>query len=117
MRKLLEVSQYGDLDIRFDTDVNIEKNPQQGFEISASAAIAMATKLWGGNERSVIAMIRALAVADLAVSVNRKQMIRMLEEGADQLAGFLQQMKSEADKSGIRVQVFNPSAKKPGTGS
>lgn len=117
MKKLLEVSQYGDLDIRFDTDVDIEKNPQQGFELSASAAIAMATKLWGGNERSVIAVIRSLAIADLAVSVNRKQMIRMLEEGADQMADFLNKMKSEAESSGIIMQVFPPGVKKPETGS
>lgn len=36
----------------------------------------MVTRLWGGNETAVLAMIRALAIADLAVSVNRKQMER-----------------------------------------
>ena len=40
----------------------------------------MATRLWGGNETSVIAIIRALAIADLTLCVNRKEVIEMLDD-------------------------------------
>ena len=39
----------------------------------------MSSSLWGGNELNVLAMIRALAVADLGVSVNRGEMVRYLD--------------------------------------
>ena len=79
MKKILEVLQYGDIDIRFNTDFDPVKNPNVIPDVISRTAFAMVTRLWGGNEMAVLAMIRALAIADLAVSVNRKQMIRDYE--------------------------------------
>ena len=59
MKKILEVLQYGETDIRFNTDVDPAKDPEVVTEVIAKAAMAMTTKLWGGNEQAVIAMIRA----------------------------------------------------------
>ena len=43
------------------------------------AAFSMATKLWGGNEQSVLAVLRALGMADLALCEHKKEMIREIE--------------------------------------
>ncbi len=73
MKKILEVLQDGDIDIRFNTDLDPVKHPNVIPNVITRTAFAMVTKLWGGNEAAVLAMIRALAIADLAVSVNRQK--------------------------------------------
>ena len=91
MKKLLEVYQYGD-EIRFSTDIDVLQNPDVIADIQAKATFSMATKLWGGKEASVIAIIRALAIADLTLCVNRKEVIEMLDDlsrmGASALNGI-----------------------------
>ena len=86
MKKILEVLQYGDTDIRFNTDIDVRKNPNAVMDILSRVAFAMTTSLWGGNEMSVLAMIRTLSIADLAVSVNREEMIHQLDETSAMLA-------------------------------
>lgn len=117
MKKLLEVTQYDDIDMRFNTDLNVQKDPYACMQIALQAAITMATKLWGGNEMSVMAVIRALAIADLAISVNRQQMIKMLADSADEVAKMLEEMKETAEQCGLKVQTFAPGTKKPFTKS
>ena len=75
MKKILEVLQYGEFDIRFNTDFDVMKNPQALEDLVPRLAMAMTTSLWGGNEMSVLAMIRSLCIADIGVSVNRKEML------------------------------------------
>ena len=56
MKKILEVLQDGSGLLRFNTDIDVTKNPQMALDITQSAIISMATTLWGGNEISVLAM-------------------------------------------------------------
>ena len=108
MKKILEVLQYGDLDIRFNTDFNPLKNPSVIPDVISRTAIAMLTRLWGGNEQAVLAMIRALAIADLALCVNRKEMIRNFEEDSAALARSFLEVKREYEKNGGRMTIFPP---------
>ena len=106
MKKILEVLQYSDTDLRFNTDVEVRKNPDIVPETISRAALAMVTKLWGGNEQSVLAMIRALAIADLAVSVNRKEMVRFLDEASADMAGAMAQARKEFERNGGKLTTF-----------
>lgn len=113
MKKILEVLQYGEHDIRFNTDLDVSKNPEILSEIMFDTAICMVTKLWGGNEQSVLAAIRVLSIADLGVSVNRKQMIKELDLHSKELADFLVKCKEQAIDSGITIKEFAPGIVKP----
>lgn len=113
MKKILEVLQYGDNDIRFKTDLEVEKNPEMVLELTSRFAWAMITSLWGGNERTVIAMIRALSIADMAVSVNRKEMLRRLEESSDMLARSMQEAKEKMEREGMKFTIFAPGVQPP----
>ena len=113
MKKILEVLQEGETDIRFDTDIQPRRNPSVIPNVTANLALAMVTSLWGGKEQAVLSMIRALAVADLAVSVNRKQMLKMLDESSAALARSFQEARAEFEKAGGKVQVFSPNIPKP----
>ena len=113
MKKILEVLQYGDHDIRFNTDYDVQKDPQVVMEIVPAIAMAMSTTLWGGNELSVLAMIRSLTVADLGVSVNRKEMIQMLDHSSAQLAKAMAEAREEMIRSGVHVQTFGPGVSPP----
>ena len=109
MKKILEVLQYSDMELRFNTDVDVHKNKEIVLDTMYKAAFTMITKLWGGNELSVLAMIRVLAIADLAVSVNREEMIRHLDEASADLAQAMAQAREEAaKKSGATVITFPP---------
>ena len=114
MKKILEVLQYGDLDIRFNTDINVMKNPEAVQEVIAKASLAMATTLWGGNEQSVLAMIRALSIADLGVSVNRKEMIKFLDDSSRICALSLQEWRKMMERKGTKVHVFPQNIKPSG---
>lgn len=111
MKKILEVLQYGDLDIRFNTDIKIEKDPGQIPEIASLAMFSMATRLWGGNENSVLAVLRALSIADLSLCGNRKEMIRFLDEESALLASCFQETAQELAKKGGKVITFPPGIK------
>lgn len=110
MKKILEVLEYGDHDIRFNTDFR-EKDQALIPEIIGKLAFTMTTRLWGGNEMAVLAMIRALAIADLSVSVNRKEMIRALDEDSAAFAKIMTRAIKELKKQGGVVEFppgFNP---------
>ena len=117
MKKILEVLQYGDIDIRFNTDIDVMKNPDAVQEVIAKTSLAMTTTLWGGNEQSVLAMIRALSIADLGVSVNLKEMIRFLDESSRICALTLEEWRKMLESKGTKVQVFPPNIKPSGTKS
>lgn len=112
MKKILEVLQYGDNDIRFNTDFNI-KSEKDAMDLIGKITFTMLTKLWGGNEQAVIAIIRLLAVSDLALCVNRKEMIKMLARDSESVAQLLKEVKQEMERNGHKVTVFGPGINPP----
>ena len=108
MKKILEVLQYGDHDIRFNTDLNPSRNPDQIPDTISRIALAMATTLWGGNETDILAVIRALAIADLAVSVNRKDMVKYLDKASSMMARSLQEAREMFERNGGKAFSFAP---------
>ena len=94
MKKILEVLQYGDGELRFNTDLDVKKNPMAVMDLTIAAMFSMATKLWGGNEQTVIAVIRSLFVADMAISSDRKVVLKGLGKESEKLGeDFLKMMK------------------------
>ena len=108
MKKILEVLQYGEMDIRFNTDIDVNKNPEAVLDIVSKVAFSMATKLWGGNELSVLAMIRALSIADLALSINRKEMIKELDRSSETMARTMKMAAEEFRRNGGKLMTFGP---------
>lgn len=113
MKKILEVLQYGEYDFRFNTDVDARKNPESIPLITAGLSMAMATSLWGGNEVSVLAIIRSLAISDLALSVNRSEMIKFLDEASRIQALAINEAKNAFEKGGGKIVTFAPGVKPP----
>jgi hypothetical protein len=113
MKKILEVLRYGENDIRFRTDIDPLKDPDVIHETVIELAMAMMTTLWGGNEQAVLAMIRALSIADLGVSVNRRQMVGFLDEASETLAASLLDARKEFERSGGKVTLFAPGVAPP----
>ena len=113
MKKILEVLQYGDFDIRFDTDLDPIKFPEAIAGLPPAVAFSMATKLWGGNENAVLSVIRALAVADLSLCFNRKQMLKFLEEDSAFLAMSMKEAQKEFERNGGKVKTFAPGVPRP----
>jgi hypothetical protein len=112
MKKILEVTLIGRGEVKFSTDFNAETEASQLPGIIYDALWSMVTDLWGGNEASVLAMIRALSVADLAASTNRSQMIKFLDEESRVLSNILHKTMSDMDKRGIG-QTFAPGVPRP----
>ncbi|MBO4428219.1 MAG: hypothetical protein J5771_07045 [Bacteroidales bacterium] len=108
MKKIIEVLQYGANDIRFKTDFDVEKDPQSVLDVALLATMSMMTSLWGGNETSVVAIIRALAIADLAASVNPDKMLEEMGKAAAGIAKSIQEAKEQFEKSGGRITTFAP---------
>ena len=99
MKKILEVLQYGDGELRFNTDIDVHKNPMAIMDLTLAAMFSMATKLWGGNEQTVIAVIRSLFVADMAISPDRKVVLKGLGKESEKLGeDFLKMMKELQDQ-------------------
>ena len=117
MKKILEVLRYGNGDIIFKTDVNPLKSPDEINNILIQTMISMATKLWGGNEQAVLAMIRVMAVADLALSVNRKEMVRWLDRESENLHKAFQDANAAFQKDGGKIMTFGPGVMPPKTKS
>ncbi len=117
MKKILEVLQYDDFDIRFNTDIDALGDPDLVPDVISRIAVAMTSSLWGGNEPNVLAMVRALAVADLAVSVNREEMISYLDESSEMLARTFAEAKEMFEKQGGKITVFPPNVKPNGVKS
>lgn len=108
MKTVLQVLQYGDSDFRFKTDFDPQHNPQCIIDIITGASFSMMTTLWGGNENAVIAVLRALTIADLSVCANRKEMIRMLDEESAQLVKARKEAQKEFEKKGGKITIFGP---------
>ena len=113
MKTILKVLRYGPLDYRFETDFNPSTNPQEIIDIISGTSFTMMTKLWGGNEQAVIAMIRALSIADLSVCADRKKMIRMLDQESANMAKAHKEAKREFEKNGGKVITFCPMIQPP----
>lgn len=111
MKKLLEVNLYDNFEIRFKTDFDVLKNPELASQIPVAAAFTMLTKLWGGNETSVLAVIRMLSMADIAVSVNRDEMLEKLKESSNLVAEQVRELISSMEKSGVKFQFYGPGIK------
>lgn len=108
MKKLLEVYQYGDFDIRFNTDIRPEQLKKILPGLSAKITFCMMTQLWGGIEQAVLAMIRCLAVADLAACADRKKMIRMLDEASEDVVNVMNEAKKDFESHGGKIDTFGP---------
>ena len=113
MKKILEVIRYGENDIRFNTDIDPMSSPDIIQKTVTEIAMAMVTSLWGGNEQAVLAMIRALAVADLGVSVNRKEMVGFLDEASRLLEASFADARKQVEMAGGKVLVFGPGVSRP----
>lgn len=95
MKKILEVLQCEDGQLRFNTDLDVQKNPMAIMDLTVSAMFSMATKLWGGNEQTVIAVIRSLFVADMAISVDRKTVLKGLGKESEKMGEeFMKMLKT-----------------------
>ena len=95
MKKILEVLQYGEGELRFNTDLDLQKDPMAIMDLTVSAMLSMATKLWGGNEQTIIAVIRSLFVADMAISTDRKTVLKGLGYEAEKMGDeFIKMMKT-----------------------
>ena len=117
MKKILEVLRYGENDIRFNTDIDPLKDPEIIHQTVIELAMAMMTTLWGGNEQAVLAMIRALAISDLGVSVNRRQMLGFLNDASGALEESLRSARKAFEESGGKVMVFGPGVPPSKSGS
>lgn len=107
MKTVLQVLQYGDIDFRFKTDFDPQSNPESLFQIITGVTMAMSTTLWGGNEAAVLAVLRALTLADLSLCVNRKDMIKWLDEESRNLAKAINEARREMEKRGKMI-TFGP---------
>lgn len=110
MKRILEVLQDGDGQLKFNTDINVWKDPMVSMDIIQSAMLSMSTTLWGGNEQSVLAMIRSLAIADLALSTNRDEMIEHLKDASRSLADAFNSVLQEERLRGS-VTIFPPNVR------
>lgn len=108
MKTLLRITRTGDEKIRFETDLDVKKDPELFLDLIQQFTCAMTTTLWGGNEMTVLGIIRALAVSDLAVSVNRKEMVRFLDETSRMTARALEETKREFERAGGKIISFGP---------
>ena len=57
MKKVLEVLQCSNGELKFNTDLDVKENPMVMMDVTTSAIFSMATRLWDGNEQTVIAAI------------------------------------------------------------
>lgn len=110
MKRILEVLQDGDGQLKFNTDINVWKDPMASMDIIQNAMLSMSTTLWGGNEQSVLAMIRSLAIADLALSTNRDEMIEHLKDASRSLADAFNSVLQEEQLRGS-VTIFPPNVR------
>lgn len=112
MKKILEVLQCSNGELKFNTDLDVKKNPAEVMDVASSAMFCMATKLWGGNEQSVIAAIRALFVADMAISVDRDVVMKGLAQEAAGMGDLFNDMMAKLQAQG-KAQTFGPGVPKP----
>ncbi|MCR4824929.1 MAG: hypothetical protein K5849_06200 [Bacteroidales bacterium] len=113
MKKILEIYQYGECDLRFNSDLEPSLHPEMVVNLVSLFSGSMMTSLWGGNEQDILAIIRALAIADLAVSVNRKEMIKELDRHSEKFAGLIYKARREMEQKGGVFFVPVPGMTKP----
>ena len=113
MKKILEVLWYGDHDLRFNTDLDQAHLESVIPSLASSALFTMLTKLWGGKESAVLAVIRALSLADLAASSNREEMLRQMDESSRAMVEIFQEARREFEKKGGKIITFGPGVKPP----
>jgi hypothetical protein len=58
-------------------------------------------------------MIRALAISDLGVSVNRRQMVGFLNEASAALADSIHDARKAFEQTGGKMMVFGPGVAPP----
>lgn len=104
MKKILEVLEGSNGELKFNTDVDVIKDPESVVDVTGRAIFTMATKLWGGNEHSVIAMIRAMFIADMALSPDRDIICKGLAKESKVMYEIFQKSISKCGK----VQQFPP---------
>ena len=104
MKKILEVLECSNGELKLNTDVDVIKDPESVIDITGRAIFTMATKLWGGNENSIMAMIRALFIADMALSPDRERICKGLAKEAKTMYDIFQKSISLCGK----VQTFPP---------
>ena len=112
MKKILEVIQCDDGQLLFNTDLDVRKNPMVLMDLTARAMFSMATKLWGENEKTVIAVIRALFVADMAISVDRKIVLKGLGQESEKMGEEFMKMMTELQAQG-KAMTFPPDMSSP----
>ena len=112
MKKLIEVIEKDNNEIIFRTDLK-STDIVDLQTLAGKLAYNMMTRLWGGNEQFVLAVIRNLAIADLAVSVNRKEMISFLDEASEVTAMLIQETFEHMRKKGYDVRQYAPGVKPP----
>ena len=117
MKKILEILQYGETDIRYKTDLKPTEHPEDIPNLITGVSVSMMTSLWGGNELDVLAVIRSLAIADLALCVNRKDMVMRLDKDSELFARLLEEARQEFNKNGGKFVVFPPHINPPKTRS
>ena len=112
MRKILEVLQSSTGELTFNTDVDVEKDATVVMDIMSSAMFCMATKLWGGNEQSVIAVIRALFIADMAISADGEFIMKGIMKEAAHMGKLFNDMMAAMEARGV-AQSFAPGVPRP----
>ena len=112
MKKILEVLQNAEGELKFNTDLDMQKDPLAIMDLTVNAMFSMATKLWGGNEQTVIAVIRSLFVADMAISTDRKTVLKGLGYEAEKMGDeFIKMMKTLQDQG--KAMSFPPGVQPP----
>ena len=116
MKTLLEITQKENGRILFNTDLDLTKNPSLLLQLSFDLAFAMMTDLWGGNEPSVIGIIRSLAIADLSLCSNRKDIVGFLDQASKDLGDGVHKAIEEMEQKGL-LKSFPPNVKPSNTAS
>ena len=112
MKKIIEVIEKDNEEIYFNTDLKMTDLVELPL-LAGRLAFNMMTRLWGGNEKILLAVIRNLAIADLAVSYNRKDMIAMLDHASYETSKLVDETISEMKKDGCQITVYAPGVKPP----
>ena len=114
-KKVLEVLQCSDGELKFNSEIDVDSDPTVVMDIMSSAMFCMATKLWGEKENSVVAMIRALFVADMAISVDRDFILKGLSKEAAHMGrlfnDMMEKFQAEGRVTGLVSGRPNPNKK------
>lgn len=107
MRKLIEVFEKDNCEICFKTDLKMTDISELPI-LAGRVAFSMMTRLWGGNEEIILAVIRNLAIADLAVCYNRKEIISFLDKASSETSMLLKETLEDMRKHGCQFTEYAP---------